>query len=130
VGDRRVADGVDHLGAVLDDAVLLVGLADHVAGGVLQEDQRRVRAVGQLDELGCLLGLLAEQHAARVGQHPDRVAVDAGPGGDQRRPVQRLELVDVAVVDHARQDVPWVEGHPQVGGGDREQALLVVPRWD
>jgi hypothetical protein len=42
VRDRAVRDGVDHLGAVLDDAVLLVLLADHVAGRVLQEHQRGV----------------------------------------------------------------------------------------
>src|ERR1039458_4835794 len=39
-GGGAVRHRVDHLRAVLDDAALLVGLADHVAGGVLQEHQR------------------------------------------------------------------------------------------
>jgi len=76
VGDGRVGDRVDHLGAVLDDPALLVPGAHHVAGGVLQEDQRRVRLVGEQDELARLLGLLAEQDAALVSQDADRVAVD------------------------------------------------------
>ncbi len=42
---------------------LLVLLTDHVAGRVVQEQQWRVGAVGQLDELRGLLRLLAEQHA-------------------------------------------------------------------
>ncbi len=59
--------------------------ADHVAGGVLQEQQRRVGGVGELDELGRLLRLLGEQHAAGVGQHADRVAVEARPAGAPAR---------------------------------------------
>ena len=51
---------------------LLVLLADHVAGDVLQEDQRRVDLVGELDELRGLLRLLGEQHAAVVGEDADR----------------------------------------------------------
>ena len=76
VRDGAVADRVDHLGAVLDDAALLVLPADHVAGGVVQEQQRGVDLVGQLDELGRLLCLLGEQDPLRVGEDPDRVAVD------------------------------------------------------
>ena len=71
-GTWLLRDGVDHLGAVLDDAALLELLADHVAGGVLQEHQRRVDLVGELDELRRLLRLLAEQHAAMVGEDADR----------------------------------------------------------
>ena len=58
-----VGDGIDHLRAGLDDAALLVLGADHVAGGVLQEEQRGVALVGELDELGRLLRLLAKEHA-------------------------------------------------------------------
>jgi hypothetical protein len=47
----RVGHRLDHLAAVLDGAGLLGRLADHVAGGVLQEDQRRAALVAQLDEL-------------------------------------------------------------------------------
>ena len=54
---RRVRDGVDELGAVLDDPALLVARAHHESGDVLHEEDRRVDPVAQLDELGALLGL-------------------------------------------------------------------------
>ena len=84
-------------------------LAHHVAGRVLQEDQWRVDLVGELDELCCLVCLLAEQHAAMVGENADGVAVQLGEAGDERRAVQRLELVEVAVVDNACDHVAWIE---------------------
>ena len=122
----RVGHRVDHQRPVPDDAALLVRGADHVAGRVLQEDQRRVGLVRQLDELRRLLRLLAEEHAARVGQDADRVAVDRRPAGDQRRPVRRLELVEAGAVDDPGQHLARVERHPQVGAGDAEQVLRVV----
>src|SRR5205823_2633670 len=46
---RGVGDGLDHLGAVLDDAAALGLGADHVAGGVLQIDDRRALLAAELD---------------------------------------------------------------------------------
>ena len=115
---------------------LLVLLAHHVPGGVLQEDQGDVDLVGQLDELGRLVGLLGEQHPAVVGQHADRVAVDRGPPGDQAGAVERLELVEAGPVHHPGQHLPGVEGDLGVGRGDAEQLVGVVDRlvgglaWD
>ena len=43
---------------------LLVFLADHVAGDVLNEHQRHIVAVGKLNELRRLLRLVGKQHAA------------------------------------------------------------------
>ena len=94
MGDLRVADRVDHLGTVLDDPALLVLLADHVPRGVLEEEERHVDLVGQLDELGGLVGLLGEEDAPVVGQHADRVPVDRRPPGHQAGAVQGLELVE------------------------------------
>ncbi len=122
MGDPRVGDGVDHLGAVLDDAALLVVLAHHVARGVLEEQQGHVGLVAELDELGGLVGLLAEEHAAVVGEDTDGVAVDGRPAGHEARPVQRLELVEARPVDHPRQHVAGVEGDPQVGRRDARAA--------
>src|SRR4029453_13700465 len=72
---RAVRDRVDELGAVLDDPALLVSAADHEAGDVLQEDDRRVGLVAELDELRPLLRRLGEEHAV-VGEEADRIAVD------------------------------------------------------
>ncbi len=91
--DAAVGHGVDHLRAVLDDAALLVVLADHVAGGVLQEQQRDVDLVGELDELRGLVALLVEEDAV-VGEDADRVAAQLAPAGDETGSVERLELVE------------------------------------
>ncbi len=126
VGDRRVGDGVDHHRPVLDDAPLLVLLADHVARRVLEEQQGDVDLVGQLDELGRLVGFLGEEHAAVVGQHPDRIAVDRRPPGHQAGAVERLELVEPGAVDDPGEHLAGIEGHLRVGGGDPEQLLGIV----
>ena len=126
---RRVRHRVDHQRAVLDDACLLVLLAHHVTGRVVQEQQGCVGLVRQLDELGGLLRLGVEQHALRVGQDPYRVTVYARPAGDQRRSVQRLELVEVAPVNDPGDDLARVERCLQVGWDDAEQGLVAEQRF-
>ena len=123
-----VGDRVDHLRAGLDDAALLVLGAHHVAGGVLQEEQRGIGLVGQLDELRGLLRLLAEEHAAGVRQDSDRVAVDARPARDERAAIQRLVLVEAAAVDDPGEDLTRVDRDAEVGGSEIEQLVLVVDR--
>src|SRR3954470_17700940 len=63
----------DHLGAVLGDAAGLVVAADHEPGDVLQEQQRDLPAVAQLDEVRALERRLGEQHPV-VGDDPHRMA--------------------------------------------------------
>ena len=94
----------------------------------MHEQQRGVVPVGQFDELCRLLCLLAEQHAAGVGQDSHRVPVDPRPAGDQAGTVQRFELVEVTVVDHPGQDLPRVERGLEVLGDDAQQFLGVVTR--
>src|SRR5699024_80380 len=130
VGDLGVGDGVDHHRAVFDDPATLVLRADHVAGGVVHEQQGRVVPVGQLDELGGLLRFLGEQDAPRVGEDPHRVAEDLGPAGHQARAVHRLELVEVAAVDDPRDDLPRIGRDPQVVGDDPEQLIAAVEGLD
>ena len=130
-GHGAVGDGVDHHRAVLDDPALLVLLADHVAGGVVQEEQRGVGLVGELDELGRLLRLLGEQHALGVGEDADRAAVQLRPPGDERGAVERLELVErpaVALarpVDDPQDHLARVERLLEVRRDQVEQALGV-----
>ncbi len=130
MGDGAVGDGVDHLGAFLDDAALLEALADDVAGGVLQEDQGSVDLVGQLDELGGLLGFLAEEHALLVRQDADGVAVQGAPAGGEGRAVLRLVLLELRAVEQAGEHLVRAERHAQVGRGDAEQFRRVVQGLD
>ncbi len=122
-----VRDGVDQLGAVADDAALLGFRSDHESGDVVQEHQRCVTRVAQLDELGALLGLLREQDAV-VAEQADREPVDRAPAADQLVAVQRLELLEAAAVEHPRVDLTDVERDPHVGRGASDQLVDVVDR--
>ena len=73
---------------------------------------------------------LAEQHAAVVGQDADRIAVQVGPAGHQRRPVERLELVELRAVDDAGDHVARVERDAQIRRHDADQFLGVEARLD
>jgi hypothetical protein len=81
LGHARIGHGLDHLGAVLDGAGALRRRADHVAGGVLQEDQRRAALVAELDELRGL-GRAGGLDRAVVAEDADGVAVQAGMAAD------------------------------------------------
>ena len=125
VGHHRVRHGVDHLRAVLDDAALLEVLADHVAGDVLQEYQRDVLLVAQLDELGGLLGAVAEQRAV-VAQDSHGEAVDGGPAADERGAVAGLELLEAGAVGDAGDDLAAVDERLEIPRHQPEQLLGVM----
>ena len=48
--------------------------------------------------------------------------------GDERRPVERLVLVEAAAVDDAGDDLPRIDGDTQIGRRQVEQLVLVVQR--
>ena len=86
LGDGRLGDGADHLGAVADDPLALDRGADHEARHVGEEEQRDVEGVAGLDEAGGLVGRVDEEDAAfllgLVGDDADR---RARRGGRSRR---------------------------------------------
>ena len=71
-GTAGVATAVTSLAPSLRDAAGLVLPADHEAGDVLQEQQRYLPLVAQLDEVRALQRGLGEQHAV-VGDDADRI---------------------------------------------------------
>src|SRR5439155_1386914 len=82
---------------VLGDAALLVLLAHDEARDVLEEDERHAARAGELDEMGRLERRLGEEHAL-VGEDADGVAVEGRETCHQRRPGERLELVEAPAV--------------------------------
>jgi hypothetical protein len=107
-------------GAVLGDAAGFVVPADHEAGDVLEEDQWDAALVAQLNEVGALLGGLAEQHAI-VGDDSDRMPVQMGEPCDERGAVLALELVELAAVDEPRDHFVHVVLPLHVGGNGAVQ---------
>ena len=125
----RARDGHDELRAVAGDPALLVLLADHEAGDVLEEDERDPPLAGELDEVRALLRRLGEEHAL-VREDRDGVALDSREAADERLAVQLLELVEAGAVDDAPDDRAGVElvaevlRHEAVQLGRVERGLL------
>jgi len=77
--------------------------------------------------VGTLLGALGEEDAV-VGEDADRVALDVRPAADERLAVERLELVEPAAVDDARDHLPRIHVRPVVVGDQPVQILRVEHR--
>src|SRR5439155_1218257 len=93
LGDGRARDRGDHLRAVLGDTAGLVLLTDHEARDVLQEHERDLALVAELDEVRRLQRGLAEEDAVvRDDAHTE--SLDARESADDRRPVERFELME------------------------------------
>ena len=73
---------------------MLVFLADHEAGDVLQEHQWDAALGAQFDEMRALLRRFGEQDAV-VGDEANRIAIQPGEAGDQCGPVTGLESLRV-----------------------------------
>ena len=99
---------VHELRAVAGDAAALGLGADHEAGDVLQEQQRDVALVAQLDEMRALERRFGEQHAV-VGQDADRIAAPGRGAADQRRAELGLELLQLRIVDQARDHLAHID---------------------
>ena len=121
-GHARVGDGVDELGGMFRDAAALRVRADHEAGDVLQEQDRRSALVAQFNEMRALHGGFGEQNAV-VGEDADRLAMNPGEAADQRRAVGRLEFLKFAAVDDARDHFANVVGLLEVGRRRRRRVL-------
>ena len=89
-----------------DDPRVLDLRADHEAGHVLQEDERHVERVADLDEVRRLVGRVVVEDAAEVhrlvGDDADALAADAREARDDAPGEARLDVEDVAVVHDRR----------------------------
>ena len=83
---RSLAIGEEQLGAVRDDAAVLLSGARQEARHVHQRHDRNVERVAEADEAGGLAAGVDVQHAGHelglVGDDADRLAVEAGEAGD------------------------------------------------
>ena len=118
---------LDHLGAVLDHAGFLVGFADHIAGGIVQIQDRRARLAAGLDEMRGLVGAGGIERAV-VGDDADRLALDAGVAADGGGAVITAEFGEVGIVDDPRDHLTHVDGTLVVHRHDAQQFLGIVPR--
>src|SRR6267378_3805098 len=109
-----------HLGAVLGDPGRLVLFSHHEACDVLEKNQRNPALAGELDEVRTFQRRFGKQDSV-VRDDADRVAPDAREPGHQSGAVLRLELVELACVDDARNHLADVVGLALVFGDDPVQ---------
>src|SRR5574344_1301301 len=115
------------LGTVSRDAFVLVLAPDHEAGDVLQKHQRNLALTAQLDEVRALDGGLAEQNAV-VGDDAHLHAFNARKAAHQRAAKAGLELVELAAIDDADDDLAHVKGLARVGRNHTVQLFALKKR--
>ena len=93
---------------MLDHAGFLGSLADDVAGGVLQIEDRQAGLAARLDEVRRLGGAGRIERAV-VGDDADRKALHGGVAAHGRRAVVRLEVEEVGIVGEARDHLAHVD---------------------
>ncbi|CAB5617645.1 Uncharacterised protein [Pseudomonas aeruginosa] len=128
LGHAGVGHRLDHLRAVLDHALALRLGADHEAGGVVQEQQRRVALFAELDELR-RLGRALRGDRSVVADQAAGVALDAQVAADGLAVELVLEVEELGAVGDARDDLADVVGLLRVGRNHPEQLLHRVQRF-
>ena len=96
-GNLGGANGVDQLGSVLGDAFMLVLLAYHEAGDVLQKEKRHSALAAEFHKVRALQSSLAEQHSV-VRQNAHLLSVQFGEPAHQGLPVPLFKLEKLTVV--------------------------------
>src|SRR5690606_5228298 len=127
LGHGGVGHGLQHLRAVLDHAVLFRLGADHEAGGVVEEQDRRVALVAQLDELGGLGGATRGDRAV-VADKTARLAFDAQVAADGLAVKLVLEVEELGAGGDAGDDLAHVVRLLGVVGHDAQQFFSRVQR--
>src|SRR5690606_12171618 len=122
-----VGDGLDQLGTVLDHAVLLGLGADHETGGVVEEQDRRVALLAQLDELS-RLGRATRGDRAVVADEAAGLAFDVQVAADGLAVELVLEVEELGAVGDAGNDLAYVVGFLGVCRNDAEQFFGRVQR--
>ena len=122
LGNGGLGVGVQELGTVPDDTVVLLRSSGQETGHVDESDDGDVEGVEEADETGGLDGGVDVEHTRRderlVADDADGFAVHAGETHDDVLGKVGLDLEKVAVVDDALNDVLDVVGLGRVGGDD------------
>ena len=103
LGHGRLAERIEQLGPVADDAAVLLRGARQESRHVDECDERDVECVAETDESSRLHGRVdvegAGHHLWLVGDDPDRVPVEVGEPDHDVHPEEGLHFEEVAAVD-------------------------------
>lgn len=125
--NTRANDSVDELGTVLGNTTSLGLRSDHEARNVLEEDQRDITLLTELDEVGALQRRLRVQGTV-VGKDANLVVVNGGETTDQRLTVLGLELGKSGTINDSSNDLSDIVGDSQVVTDNTAKLSRVVER--
>src|SRR5690606_12108151 len=120
--DPAVGHGLQHLGAVFDDAVLLRVGAYHEARGVVQEQDGCAGLVAELDKL-CRLGGTGRGDRAVVADDAYTVALNPDGAAYGLAVVVVLEIQEPGAVGDAGEDLAHVVGLLGIGRNHAQQLV-------
>ncbi len=114
LGYRRLAVGIQNLGAMADDAAIFLGSPRKETGHIDQGQQGNIEGVTGPDEAsGLIAGVDIETtgHDLRlVGDDTDRFTIDPGITGDQIGGEIRLILHELAIIDDGEDHIVDIIG--------------------
>src|SRR6185437_1067756 len=129
LGDDGIGDGVDHLGAILDDTGMFASRAYHEAGDILQKDEGDLFLVAVHDKTGGLIRAVVIDHAAHlhlplfrfhdlslVRDDAHRPAFDSGIAAEDGLAIILLELFEDGIIHEAVDDLDHIVGFGGVRG--------------
>mmetsp|Transcript_32106 Transcript_32106/g.87965 ORF Transcript_32106/g.87965 Transcript_32106/m.87965 type:complete len:549 (+) Transcript_32106:245-1891(+) len=131
-GHRGLCEGKEQLGAVPDDAAVLLRSARQEAGHVDKRKERDVEAIAEADEARRLHGRVDIEAPGEflrlVGDDPDRLAVHPAERGDDVLGVTWRHLEDLSVVDHAPHERRHVVRRVRVVRHDQVERIVGARR--
>ena len=127
LGHGAIGHGLDHFRAVFDHALLFRLGADHKAGGVVEEQNRRVALLAQLDKLRALAAPL-RVIGPLLPIKPAGLAFDLQVAADGLVVELVFEVEERRAVGDARDDFAHVVGFFRICGNQAEQFLNRVQR--
>ena len=130
LGHRGLAIGVEQLGTVVDNGVILLTRTGEEARHVDERHDGDVESVAEAHEAGCLARCVAVEHAGidagLVGHDAHALAVEAGKAYDDVAGEVALHFEELSVVDDGSDDLVHVVGHVGVVGDDFVQRVFLA----
>ena len=128
LGHGAFGVGVEQLGAVLDDATVLLAGAGHEARDIDERDHGDVKGIAKAHEPCSLDRALdvqaAGQHQGLVGDDAHRLAVHAGKADDDVLGIVGGDFEEVTIVDRLEHKLLHVVGLVRVVGHQGVQAQI------
>ena len=137
LGDGGFGEGVEQLGAVADNAAVLLLDAGHEAGDVFEGDERNVERIAETHEAcGLDAGVDVENASEKcrlVRDDPHSPAGHAREADDEIAREVFMDLKEISpaslvLIDHARDDVDHVVGLVRLCGNDRVECSIGASR--